>query len=70
LIAAVYFLCDDTVSAEDNGARIILFEDNSGEIVNGSKHVGFNYNITEAGVDKLLFEGGKILFNNGTVLLS
>jgi hypothetical protein len=42
----------------------------SGEIVNESKHVGFSWNLTEPGVEELIFEDDKILFSNGTVLLS
>jgi hypothetical protein len=55
---------------EATATRITLVEDMSDEIINGSKHVGFTYNLTEPGVDKLLFEVSKILFENGTILLS
>jgi hypothetical protein len=70
LVGALWFFWDVDASAQEKKAGITLFEDYSGEIVNGSKHVGFTYNLTEPGVDKLLFEGGKILFSNGTILLS
>jgi hypothetical protein len=53
---------------EEEKARITLFEDGSGEIVNGTKDVGFVYNITSGG--PLVFENDKILFQNGTILLS
>jgi hypothetical protein len=69
LIGALYFFWD-IASAQEQEARITLFEDMSGEIVNGSKHVGFLWNLSEPGVEELLFEDGKILFSNGTVLLS
>lgn len=58
------------LAQEEQQTEIRLFEDYSGEIVNGSKHVGFTYNLTEPGVDQLLWEDGKILFSNKTVLLS
>jgi hypothetical protein len=54
---------------EEEEARITLFEDFSGEIVNDTKHFGFQW-IPSEGNETLIFEGGKILFSNGTVLLS
>ena len=39
-------------------AQIRLFEDFSGEIVNGTKHFGFTW-IPSEGNETLLFEGGR-----------
>jgi hypothetical protein len=49
--------------------HIRLFEDFSGKIVNGSKHFGFTWTPSEGNNETLVFENGKILFSNGTVLL-
>jgi hypothetical protein len=43
-------------------------EDGSGEIINGTKDVGFQWRVDDN--QTLVFEEGKILFSNGTVLLS
>jgi hypothetical protein len=63
----IYWKYAPIVLAQEE-ARITLFEGGSGEIVNGTKDVGFTYNVISEG--PLVFEGGKILFENGTVLLS
>jgi hypothetical protein len=48
---------------------ITLFEDFSGEIVNSTKHFGFQWSPSPGNNEMLVFEGGKILFSNGTALL-
>jgi hypothetical protein len=63
----IYWKYAPIVLAQEE-ARITLFEDYSGEIVNASKHVGFIWNLSEPGVDELIFEDG-IRFPNGTLLL-
>ncbi|HYZ60631.1 MAG TPA: hypothetical protein VE544_13315 [Nitrososphaeraceae archaeon] len=52
-----------TLWAQEQEATIRLFEDYSGEIVNGTKHFGFTWSPSEAN-ETLIFEGGKILFGN------
>ena len=63
----IYWKYAPIVLAQEE-ARITLFEGGLDEIVNGTKDVGFTYNVISEG--PLVFEGGKILFENGTVLLS
>ncbi len=58
-----------TLWAQEQEATIRLFEDYSGEIVNGSKHVSFIWNLTESRVTDLIFQNGSIYFENGTILL-
>ena len=53
-----------TLRAQEQEATIRLFEDYSGEIVNGSKHVGFTWNLTEPRVTDLIFQNGSIYFEN------
>jgi hypothetical protein len=65
----VYWTYAPIVLASEEGTGITLFEDFSGEIVNGTKHFGFQWSPSE-GNETLLFDEGKILFSNGTVLLS
>ena len=55
---------------EPADVQITFFEDFSGEIINGTKHFGFQWSPSEEGNETLVFENGKILFSNGTVLLS
>jgi hypothetical protein len=57
------------LAQQEEETKITLFEDYSGEIVNGSKHVGFVFNLTEPGINELLWEDNKILFPNGTTLI-
>ncbi len=44
-----------TLWAQEQEATIGLFEDYSGEIVNGGKDVGFTWNLTEPRVANLIF---------------
>lgn len=53
---------------EGTSAKIKLFEDFSGEIVNGTKHFSFKW--SPSGNEALIFENGKIYFSNMTLLLS
>jgi hypothetical protein len=53
-----------TLWAQEQEATIGLFEDYSGEIVNGSKHVGFTWNLTEPRVTDLIFQNGSMYFEN------
>jgi hypothetical protein len=53
-----------TLWAQEQEAAIRLFDDYSGEIVNGSKHVGFTWNLTEPRVTDLIFQNGSICFEN------
>ncbi len=55
-----------TLWAQEQEATIGLFEDYSGEIVNGCKDVGFTWNLTESRVANLIFQNGSIYFKNGT----
>jgi hypothetical protein len=53
-----------TLLAQEQEATIGLFEDYSGEIVDGSKHVGFTWKPTEPRVADLIFQNGSIYENN------
>jgi hypothetical protein len=53
---------------EDDDEGITLFEGFTGTIVNGSKRVTFNW--TQTSGEPIVFESDKILFSNGTILLS
>ena len=55
---------------KEEEAKITPFEDFSSEIINGTKYFGFQWSPSEEGNETLVFENGKILFSNGTVLLS
>ncbi len=69
LIGALYFFSDIAASAEDHHETgIVLYEDNTGSITNSSKRITFNW--TQTSGDPIVFESDKILFSNGTILLS
>jgi hypothetical protein len=59
-----------TLCAQEQEATVGLFEDYSGEIVNGSKHVGFTRNLTEPRVADLIFQNGSMYFENGTAFFA
>jgi hypothetical protein len=67
--ALIFIIVNAPITGYAQEVEFRLFEDFSGEIVNGSKHFGFTWAPSE-GNETLVFDQGKILFSNGTVLLS
>lgn len=64
----IYWKYAPIVLAQEE-ARITLFEGGLDEIVNGTKHFGFTWSPSE-GNETLIFDEGKIMFSNRTVILS
>ncbi len=68
----LYFICSYQLArimrSKKEEEEITLFEGNTGFVSNSSKRITFNW--TQTFGEPIVFELDKILFSNGTVLLS